>query len=275
MSDPLSAGDWSSARGARWVAHQAALEATLAPLDEPLLRALRLDGPCRIVDVGCGSGATSLALLRAAPPGSTVHGVDISPDMIAAARTRAAPGLTFAVADATTANGGPCDRLASRLGVMFFAEPAVAFRNLAGWLAPGGRLAFAVWGPLADNAWMQTIRAAVAEVTDVPRPAPDAPGPFRYAQVDQLLDLLRAAGLVDLAVEDWRGQLPLGGGLPADEVARFALASFSIFADLLAKAGPEAAEAAQRGLTERLVPHERDGVVRLGARVHLVTARRG
>lgn len=282
MSEPgaMTAGDWSGSRGARWVAQQAGMEATLAPVDGPLLRALRLEGPCRIVDVGCGSGATSLELLRRAPAGSVVHGVDISPDMIEAARARVAPGerrLAFTVGDATTApapGGEPCDRLVSRFGTMFFADPPAAFANLAGWLAPGGRLALAVWGPLADNAWMATIRAAVAEVVEVPRPDPAAPGPFRYGQVDLLLELLRGAGLVDLAVEEWRGQLPLGGSRSPADAARFALASFSTFAELLAQAGPAAAEAAQRGLTARLAPHERDGAVRLDARVHIVTAAR-
>lgn len=199
--------------------------------------------------------------------------------MVAAARARVPAGerrLTFTVADATSAPapGGPCDRLASRFGTMFFADPPAAFTNLASWLAPGGRLALAVWGPPADNPWMATVREEVAAVVEVPRPDPTAPGPFRYGQVEPLLALLRAAGLTDLVVEDWRGELPLGGRLPAAEAARFALGSFSTFADLLAAAGPAAAAAAQRGLAARLAAHERDGAVRLGARVHLVTGRR-
>jgi SAM-dependent methyltransferase len=275
MNTKLSAADWATTRGERWLVNLAGMEAMQSPIDEPLIAALRLDGPLRIADVACGGGGTSLEILRRAPAGSMVHGYDIAPSLVGHARGRVPDDetrLAFHCTDiATTAPASPYDRLASRFGVMFFSDPAAAFDNLRRWLAPGGRFAFVVWGPRADNAWMTTASEAVAEVVEIPRPDPEAPGPFRYAEADRLLALLRGGGYGDLAVRDWRGMLPVGGGLEADEAANFVIAAFSNFAELLAQAGDDARERARRSLAARFAAHRRDRIVVLPARVHVVT----
>ncbi|HEX5099321.1 MAG TPA: class I SAM-dependent methyltransferase [Polyangiaceae bacterium] len=274
-----AAADWAGTRGEKWRAELTRMEAMLAPVDEPLLSALRLDAPLRIADVGCGGGGTAFAIQRRAPAGSVVHGFDLSPALVEAARERASAvqgGPTFEVLDVANAAPPrpPYDRLASRFGTMFFDDPPAAFKNLAAWLAPGGRLAFAVWGFPSDNTWITTVRDAVAEIVEVPRADLKAPNLFRYGDVSLLLALLRDAGLVELEVRDWQGALPMGGGLPAAEAAAFALNAFSAFADLLAAAGGDARSRAQRVLSERFAPHESDGAVRMIATVHIVTAAR-
>jgi SAM-dependent methyltransferase len=273
------AADWAAARGAKWSAQAAGMEAMLEPLNDPLIVALGLDTRCRIVDVGCGGGTTAFEVLRRAPAGSVVHGYDISPEVIGLARGRVLPpderALAFRVADmATAAPDEPYDRMVSRLGVMFFDDPAAAFANLAGWLAPGGRLAFAVWGPQSENPWMKTVRDVVADVIELPRPDPEAPGPFRYSKPAGLLALLDRAGLGELRVREWRGALRIGGGLPPAEAAHFALAAFSTFGELLAKAGDEALAEARRSLTSRFSQHQVQGAVQLQACVRIVTGAR-
>ncbi len=144
------------------------------------------------------------------------------------ARTRTEEdSIVFNVADVARADppAEPYDRLVSRFGIMFFDDPDAAFSNLASWLGPRGRFAFAVWGPAPDNPWMSIIRESVGTVIDVPPPDPEAPGPFRYGGGEKLLGLLAAAGLGDLDLQDWQGDLPLGGGLPANAAADFALES--------------------------------------------------
>jgi len=266
--------DWKAARGDTWSARLGAMEAMLEPVDAPLIRALALDHPCRIADLACGGGGTSLAVLQRAPTGSTVHGLDISPALIAAARARVPPGeraITFTQADlaTVTSSGVPYERLVSRFGVMFFEDPPAAFRNIVRLLAPGGRLAFAVWGPPADNPWVTELRDVVAELVHVPPLVPDAIGPFRYAVVDRLLALLADAGCGALEVQDWRGMLPVGGGLPAEEAAAFALSSFS-FADAITEVDAEVRAKAQRNLAARYAKYEQGGIVRIDARVHIV-----
>jgi len=276
MNENPTATDWTAARGEKWRAQSAGMEAMLTPVDEPLIRALNLDAPCSIAEIGCGGGRTTLEILRRASAGSVVHGFDISPFLVELARSRKPSderAIAFEIADMATATlpQEPYDRLLSRFGIMFFDDPPAAFANLVRWLAPGGRFAFAVWGPPAENPWMTSVRQVVAEIIDLPPLDPEAPGPFRYGEADRLLTLLDRAGYGDLHVSDWRGVLPIGGGLPAAEAADFALASFSSFGELLAEAGNEALHDAHQLLTACFFRHQQDGAVQMDACVHIVT----
>jgi predicted phage-related endonuclease len=121
---------------------------------------------------------------------------------------------------------------------------------------------------------MTTIREVVAEIIDMPRPDPEAPGPFRYGEARKLLALLNAAGFGELEVDDWRGALAIGGGLPAAEAATFALASFSSFGELLTEAGDQVLHDARQSLAARFSRHQEEGAVRMAACVHIVTGTR-
>jgi SAM-dependent methyltransferase len=278
VNENFSASDWAVTRGEKWRAQLAGMEGMLAPVDEPLIRALHLDAPCRIADIGCGGGGTTLEILRRAPEGSVVHGFDISPALIESARDRTRSeerAIAFEVADVAKAAppGKPYACLVSRFGVMFFDDPPAAFANLVHSLAPGGRFAFAVWGGPSENPWMTTVREVVAEFVEMPPLQPEAPGPFRYAEADKLLALLSRAGFGEVDVDGWRGPLPIGGGLPAAEAASFALESSS-FGELLTQAGGEALNGARQALTARFSRHLQKGVVRMDASVHIFTGAR-
>jgi len=268
--------DWATARSDKWRRQIVGLEAMLAPLDGPLIEALALDGAVRVADVGCGGGATTRAVLAAAPAGSVAHGYDLSAALIEVARRRLpapAGGAAFEVADMGTAPPPQrrYDRLVSRMGVMFFPQPAAAFANLRRWLAPGGRFAFAVWGPVEDNVWMTETRRAVAQAIALPPIDPALPGPFRYGDADALIALLDDADFTDLRVRDWRRDLPIGAGLATAAAAQFALDAFSQFAEQLAAAGGQASTVAQHALTARFAPFAGADGVRMPARVHIVS----
>ena len=101
-----AASDWATARGDKWLAQLSGMGAMLAPVDEPLLRALQLDAPLRIAEIGSGGGGTTLEILRRAPAGSVVHGFDISPALVEVARRRIPReqgAITFQTADMATA----------------------------------------------------------------------------------------------------------------------------------------------------------------------------
>ncbi len=168
----------------------------------------------------------------------------------------------------------PYDRLVSRFGIMSFEDPPAAFANLARWLGAGGRFAFAVWGPPVANPWMTSVRKAAAEFIDVPQPDPDAPGPFRYAGADKLIALLEEAGFGDLDMRDWRGRLPLGGGLAPADAVDFALQALGGGRSRCRSGRGGARMQVRRSLTERFARHEEDGAVRMDARVHIVTGTR-
>lgn len=265
--------DWAGARGEKWLAQLGRMEAMLAPVDAPLIELLALGGARRIADLACGGGGTTLAVAAAADPGAAVFGYDISPSLVQFAQRRVASAGSapvFAVGDsASLAVEMPFDRIVSRFGTMFFAHPTAAFANIAKLLAPEGRFAFAVWGPPADNRWMAIVRETIGTLVDLPPTPGDAPGPMRYGDVDILLALLNEGGLRHVKVQDWRGDLAIGGDLEPNAAAQFAIESMSV-AQVLADREPELIERATQALAKQFEQHWSNGAVRLPARVHLV-----
>lgn len=281
MHREMPASDWAGDRGKKWVEHMAPTEVMLAPIDTPLIRALHLEPGCRVADIGCGGGSTSRSIASHLDASSSVLGIDVSPDVIQAAnaswnKAQADTGyvgasVEFQCVDAAVAvpELAPFDRLSSRFGVMFFEDPAAAFANLASWLKPGGEFAFAVWGPLPQNAWMACLRQVIAGLVDLPKPPPDAPGPFRYADVDRFCGLLSDSGFTGLSANPWQGELALGGGLDALTAAQFCLSAFSV-GDMVGD-DPVLMQRAASDLAARLAEFEREGIVCMPSAVNIVT----
>src|SRR6476659_861379 len=119
---------WNSAAGRHWVERQESQDAILAPILAAALKQAQARPGEHVVDIGCGTGASSIALAEQVGPSGHVLGVDVSAPMLARAAERLPPGapIKFARADATTFQFQPAssDLLFSRFGVMFFAEPA-------------------------------------------------------------------------------------------------------------------------------------------------------
>jgi len=169
---------------------------------------LGLHHGARVIDIGCGSGATTLALAEAIGPDGEAVGVDIAPAMVAAARQHAAAAgvehARFLSADAQVDDLGDSvfDAAYSRFGVMFFADPAAAFTNIRSSMRSGGTLAFACWANIFANEWMFVPGSAVVAVTGAlpPMPGPGEPGPFSLEDPDQLETLLRGAGFTEIEI---------------------------------------------------------------------------
>jgi ubiquinone/menaquinone biosynthesis C-methylase UbiE len=134
----------------------------LAPISDILIDRARAAAGERIVDVGCGCGATTIALAQKVGPAGHVFGIDVSAPMLGRARQIVPQGLPvdFELADATLYPFEPAstDLLVSRFGVVFFAEPALSFANMRRALRPSGRLAFACWREPRDNPLMTPAR---------------------------------------------------------------------------------------------------------------------
>jgi SAM-dependent methyltransferase len=198
---------WNEVAGPRWVQRADAQEARNIEVAELLLREARPQPGERVLDVGCGPGATSFAFAAAVGPSGDVTGADISEPMLALLHQRIGErgvgNITPLLADAQVHAFPPAsfDLVISRFGVMFFADPFAAFANLAAALRPGGRLVMAVWAPIADNQhWKIPFDIAVRRLGP-PKPAdPRAPGPLAYSDAGYFHSILEAAGLADIAV---------------------------------------------------------------------------
>jgi ubiquinone/menaquinone biosynthesis C-methylase UbiE len=199
---------WNEVAGPRWVQRAAVQEARNIEVAELILREAHAAPGERVLDVGCGPGATALPLAEAVGPQGRVTGVDIAEPMLGLLRQRIAeqriPNITALLADAQTHAFAPAsfDLLTSRFGVMFFADPFAAFRNLCGAAKPGGRLCMAVWSGIEENThWKIPFEIAVRHVGP-PKSTPlHAPGPMAFRDRDYLRRILTEAGFAEISIE--------------------------------------------------------------------------
>ncbi|MCE8008222.1 methyltransferase domain-containing protein [Aestuariivita sp.] len=197
---------WTSVAGPKWVDHQEAMDMLMQPVLEGLFERAALPPGARVLDIGCGTGASSLQAAEIVGQAGQVLGADISSSLLALARSRAAgrSNIGFVEGDAAehTFAQAHHDHLVSRFGVMFFADPAAAFANMARALKPGAKMTFAAWGQIPHNPFFTVpAQAARALLGPVPKSDPDGPGPFAFRDPDRVLSILRSAGLTDCAVD--------------------------------------------------------------------------
>ena len=193
------AASWDGPQGDVWVSHEESLNAALDAHTDKLFAAAAVRATDRVLDVGCGTGATTRSSARQAVDGHAL-GVDLSSAMLERARARAeAEGLrnvSFEHGDAQVHpfDAGAFDLMLSRFGAMFFADPGAAFANFARATVPGGRLATVVWQSVTRNEWITAPREALALGRDVAPVVDDVPGAFGLADPDRLRRLLTDAG---------------------------------------------------------------------------------
>lgn len=265
---------WNGPVGEAWAAQQAHTDIQLSPVTQALLAAARIAPGERVLDIGCGCGATTLL---AAETAAHVTGLDISVPMLSWARQRGAgrDNIAWLLADAAAHpfEDGSFDLLMSRFGVMFFGDPVAAFANLRRAARAGGRMVFACWRPFEENDWMREPLKAVyaAGVPRQPRPAPEEPGPFAFADPDRVRRILTAAGwpMPTLTPVDVMIDLSAGAGLAqaVEQASNIGPASRAL------RAAPEELRApAIAAIRDVLSEYETSDGVRLGGAVWVVSA---
>lgn len=265
---------WNGASGQAWVDEQALLDQTYQSIEKLLADAVAASGARSVLDIGCGSGATTLAVARKLGAGAKVVGIDISEPLVAVARARAQrDGLTvdFIRADAQTHAFAPAsfDMMISRFGVMFFENPVAAFSNLRRAATDAGELRLMVFRSIAENPFMTTAeRAAGSLLPKVPPRKPDAPGQFAFADRDRVRRILEDSG--------WSGIEPT----PVDVECAFPAAALERFFTRLGPVGQalrDADEALRKEVSQRISaafqPFVKGPEVRFVAACWLVSAR--
>ena len=231
----------------------------------------------RVLDIGCGFGDETARLAELVGSEGSALGVDIAPRFVEAAK--AAHGcdrIRFGVHDVQTATFSHTFEYAfSRFGIMFFANPVAALRNVQRALVPGGRFVAVVWRRREDNPWLyvaeQTVKPLVPVVdeTDEPR---CGPGPFFMADADTTSTIFRNAGFDDVSF--LRCDRPLRIGRDLDEAVEANLA-LGPAAEALRLAGDAAAGMRPRLaqlLRDALRPYESEGGVVLGSSTWIISA---
>jgi len=198
---------WNSSSAYAWIDLQESLDQMFKPLSDLLVEATATESVRSVLDVGCGTGGTTLALARRLGTEGSCVGIDISEPLIATARSRADRESTpakFIHADAATYAFEPAsfDALISRFGVMFFDDPIRAFANLRRAARDGAEFRFIAWRDAVENPFMTTAeRAAVGLLPNIPPRVPDAPGQFAFADRRRVSSILESAGWAHVDVQ--------------------------------------------------------------------------
>jgi len=257
---------WNGPGGQGWLASYERIQRSIGEFGTTALAAAAARPGEHVVDIGCGTGGTTAALAQAVGPAGHVLGVDISETLIGAARSHRLDNATFVVGDAATHpfKAGSYDLVFSRFGVMFFADPVAAFRNLHHALKPSGRLVFVAWRTPRENPWgMVPVQAAAPFLPPLPRPGPEEPGQFSFGDRARVERILEEAGFAALRIEPIDRQIWMGGTV-AEVVAH--AGRFGPLARAVAGAEPAAIDKAKQAIAAALAPHQGpDGVTLPGA----------
>lgn len=263
---------WNGPGGKMWLASYERIERTVTPFGEPALAAAAARPGERVLDIGCGTGATTAVLARAVAPQGQVLGVEISEPLAAAARGQKIANATFAVGDAATQpfDLASFDLVFSRFGVMFFGDPVAAFKNLRRALKPSGRLVFVCWRTPQENPWgLVPMRAAAPHLPPFERPGPEDPGQYSFGDRARVERILKESGFGTPTFRPLDHAIRLGKDVAEtiDNIGRF-----GPLARLFAEAAPAQVEKAKAAIAEALKPYVTGDGVSLPGACWLVSA---
>jgi ubiquinone/menaquinone biosynthesis C-methylase UbiE len=277
LANQQQAQAWNGPQAVHFVENAERYDRQHEPFTQALLEWARPEPRDTVLDVGCGSGATTLA---AAHRAGRVIGVDFSEPLVELARRRAQDAgignAEFVIADAQTHRfgAGTFDLIISRFGLMFFDDPLVAFTNLRRALRDGGRATFVSWQGLAANEWLTLIADAVRHHVELPEfgGLSRGPGMFALAQPEDITTLLGAAGFQQVACHPCTPAIILGGGGSLDDSVEF-LFDGGMPKGLLEFVDGDSRDEVVKTVRSALNDRYHEGIgVRLGAAAWVVTA---
>jgi SAM-dependent methyltransferase len=184
----------------------------------------------RVLDIGCGFGDATQRLAQLVGPGGEAVGVDVSEPFVEASISEAQEAgfqnVDFLAGDVQVMDlPGPFDYAFSRMGIMFFANPVAAFRNIRGALTPGGRFVGVVWRRKLDNPWLHRAEQVVDKYLEEPEETDEptcGPGPFSMANADTVTEQLTIAGFEAISLR--RCDIPIKIGKDLDHAVEFNMA---------------------------------------------------
>jgi SAM-dependent methyltransferase len=209
---------WNGPRAQKWVEEQELLDRLFKPFEGLLVDAVSVGQ--RVLDVGCGTGATTLAVARRVGARGQAVGVDISEPMIALARERAQrenSNAKFIVASAETYDFEPAsfDLVVSRFGVMFFDDPVRAFSSLR---RAAKEMRVVAWRSPEDNPFMVVAEKAAAPfLPELPPREPNAPGQFGFGDAAYVRGILEQSGWKEIEIRP----IDIESSFPESELERY------------------------------------------------------
>jgi SAM-dependent methyltransferase len=265
---------WNGPSGQAWIDLQDTFDGSLKPFEDLLVEAVAAQAARQVLDVGCGTGATTLAISRQLGTDGSCVGIDISHPMIAVARgraERAGSHARFVCADVQTHAFEPAsfDCLVSRFGVMFFDAPVRAFANLRRAAKPGATMHFIAWRSPQDNPFMTTAERAVGPMLPaMPPRQPDGPGQFAFADRNRVRSILRDSGWAGIDIRPVDATCTM----TESDLGRYTVRLGPV-GRALREADPVTHARVIAVLRDAFAPFVRDGIARFTAACWMIEAR--
>lgn len=269
---------WNGEGGEKWVRFQESIDAHLLPFGQEAIVAAALGDGESVLDIGCGSGDTTLQLARCVGQDGRVLGVDISEPILELAKNKSIStnqsNVRFEQGDAQIFRfeAESFDVIFSRFGVMFFDDPVAAFKNLHRALKSNGKIAFVCWQSAQNNEWITFPLTVVANHVSLPAPlSEDEPGPMSFATPEKVHRILAAAGFSNIEINAFSEPFTVGNSIEASVAF---LTQLSPVGGAIGKSSADDTIKSQitADLLDALVPYDTDYGVIMGAATWIVTA---
>jgi len=198
---------WASVAGG-WRRRDALLRKGAAPVGERMLELARIRRGHRVLDIASGTGEPAISAAHIVGDTGSVIGTDLVEDMLAFAREKAAAAnlsnIEFRCVDGEELEFPPSsfDAVTIRWGLMFMPEPGECLGRAHRMLKEGGRVVVACWAEPERNPFVSLVMKVLAQYMDIPKPPPDAPGIFAFADADRLTGVMKSAGFDDVRIEE-------------------------------------------------------------------------
>ena len=258
---------WSGAGGDVWVNKQREMDIMLNPLGDRVIERLDLKSDAKIIDIGCGCGATTLEIAKKITQGE-ILGVDISEPMLdkaaETAREMSLSNISFEVKDVQVdvMPQNYFDIAFSRFGVMFFEDSFEAFKNIHSSLKEDGLLSFVCWQNASLNPWQSLSIQVIKEFLDLPAPAPKSPGPFAFEDKTYLEEILRESGYKGLEILDNQEDIVMFSGKSIREACEDYLTINPVVTEMLKNSKPQLTEEILEALVIKFSNfHQNDGLL--------------
>lgn len=222
----------------------------------------------RVLDVACGTGVVARECAVRVGPTGQVIGLDINAGMLTVAQ-RLRPEIEWRHGDAADLPfaDGAFDAVVCQFALMFFPDRVTPLREMWRVLAPGGRLAVAVWGPIEEIPAYVALASLAARHAG-PMAADIVNSPFVLGDKADVAEIFRIAGIENIEIGTQEG------------TERFA--SIDDFVETEVKGSPlvdvvdETAYAAlaKEAYTDLGFCSGNDGRVEFASPAHIITARK-
>jgi ubiquinone/menaquinone biosynthesis C-methylase UbiE len=206
---------WDSA-AAGWQAWWETIERGAQKVSDKIVELAEIKPGDKVLDIATGIGEPAVTAARKVKPNGKVVATDISPQMLAIAKTRAKSLSLDSVIEFREIDGekldvlGPSttakkfDAILSRWGLMFFSNLPAALVRIRQMLITNGRLSAAVWSAPSKVPWLDLAFATVRKQLNIPPPLPGEPGPFALADIEALKQLFNQAGFKDIKTDTFQ-----------------------------------------------------------------------